>query len=265
VSGRTRLGGVNYLNVQPLVYGLGRDPAFDLRFDPPSVCAVLLKDGAIDLGMIPTIEYARAQEYSIVPGLSIASPGAVASVALFSKVPIAHVRSIAADTSSRTSVALLHILCARRFGIAPAFTPMAPSAATMIARADAALLIGDAALFLDHDALGLTKIDLGAEWLAMTGLPFVYAFWAGRAGAATPEVVRRLQRARDEGVARTDEIAAAYSPGDPARIAVGARYLRDNMQYGLGGPEREALARYYAEAAALGLIPAARTPTFFDE
>jgi chorismate dehydratase len=142
---------------------------------------------------------------------------------------------------------------------------MAPSIDEMIASCDAALLIGDPALFLDHQARGLTKIDLGAEWRSMTGLPFVYAFWAGREGAVDPDGIRRLQCARDEGVQHPDEIAAAYSPGDARCTGIGAEYLRDNMQYGLGEPERAAIARYYHEAAALGLIPAPVPPTYFDE
>jgi len=262
---RVRIGAVHYLNVRPLVHGLDAEPRFDLRFDPPSRCAALLAEDAIDLGMIPTIEYARAGGYRIVPGCSIASFGEVASVALFTRVPLERVRSIAADTSSRTSVALLQILCARRFGIAPVFQPMPPDPAAMLAACEAALIIGDPALFLDSVALGLTKVDLGAEWRALTGLPFVWAFWAGRADAADPGVVRRLNGARDEGIRHLDEIAAAYSPGDPRRIAIGAQYLRDNMRYGLGEAEQAALAAYYREAAALGLAPSATAPVFFDE
>ena len=260
----TRLGAVHYLNVRPLVYRLQEDPAFDLRFDAPSRCALLLEAGEIDLGMIPSIEFARGDDYRIVPGLSISSLGDVASVALFSRVPVSQVRRIAADTSSRTSIALLEILCARHFHVRPVLEPMAPDPGRMLAACDAALLIGDPALFLDHDAMGVAKIDLGAEWLAMTGLPFVWAMWVGRRGAADAEVIRRLQHARDEGVAHTDEIAEAYSRGDARRIAVGAQYLRDNMRYGLGEPEQAAIATYYREAAALGLAPAARTPRFFD-
>ncbi|HSL22347.1 MAG TPA: menaquinone biosynthesis protein [Vicinamibacterales bacterium] len=259
----TRLGAVHYLNVRPLVYGLERDARFSLRFDAPSRCASLLALGEIDLGMIPSIEYARAADYRIVPGLSISSCGEVASVALFSPVPVERVRTVAADTSSRTSVALLQVLCARRFCIAPEFRPMPPSPHEMLAACDAALIIGDPALFLDHAALGVQKIDLGAEWLALTGLPFVWAFWAGRACAADRDLVARLQRARDEGVDRPDEIATAYSGGDAARASVGARYLKDNMRYGLGEPERAAIARYYREAAALGLAPAV-APAFYD-
>lgn len=260
----TRLGAVHYLNVRPLVYRLDRDPHFALRFDAPSRCSDLLKSGAIDLGMIPSIEFARAADYRIVPGLAIGSHGPVASVALFTKGPVDTIRTIAADTSSRTSVALLRILCARRFRIDPAFTPMAPDPAAMLARADAALIIGDPALFLDHQSMGVTKVDLGAEWSGMTGLPFVWAFWAGRRGAIDRHGVERLQLARDYGVEHTDEIGDAYCAGDPPRIAIARDYLRDNMRYGLGDAERRALETYYGYAAELGLIDVPRRPEFYE-
>lgn len=264
-SAVTRLGAVHYLNVRPLVYGLARDPSFAIRFDAPSRCAELLRDGEIDLGMIPSIEFARGENYRIVPGLSISSFGEVASVALFSKVPVERIRTIAADTSSRTSATLLQVLCARRFGIAPEFRPMDPSADQMLEACDAALLIGDPALFLDHGAMGVEKIDLGAEWRTLTGLPFVWAMWVGRAGAIEAAVTRRLWCARDEGVRHGDEIAAEYSPGDARRIAIGQQYLRDNMRYGLGEPEQAAIVTYYREAAVLGLAPAGMIPRFFDQ
>ena len=104
---RVRLGAVGYLNARPLVYGLEASPQFELRFDVPSKCAELLHEGAIDLGLIPSIEYNHPitrTEYSIVPDLAIASSGPVASVAIYSQRPMPDVRSIALDTSSRTSV-----------------------------------------------------------------------------------------------------------------------------------------------------------------
>jgi chorismate dehydratase len=107
-----RLGAVDYLNARPLVYGLElRNDLFSLRFDVPSKCAALLHEGSIDVGMIPSIEYQRGSDYRIVPGLGIISDGPVASVALFTMRPMDGIRSIAADTSSRTSYALLKILC----------------------------------------------------------------------------------------------------------------------------------------------------------
>ena len=123
-----RLGAVDYLNARPLVYGLElRSDLFSLRFDVPSKCAALLHEGSIDVGMIPSIEYVRGSDYRIVPSLGIISDGPVASVALFTMRPMDGIRSIAADTSSRTSYALLRILCVERFGIDPDFQPMAPT------------------------------------------------------------------------------------------------------------------------------------------
>ena len=174
---RVRLGAVGYLNARPLVHGLDtRTDLFDVRFDVPSRCATLLHEGGTDLGMIPSIEYLRGPEpYRIVPDLGIISDGEVASVALFSRVPLAEVRRIGLDTSSRTSAGLTRVLCREAWGIDPVFEPVPPGVAAAVEGCDAALLIGDLALFLDHEAAGLTKIDLGAEWTRLTGLPFVRA------------------------------------------------------------------------------------------
>ncbi len=96
--------------------------------------------------------------------MGIVSEGPVASVALFSARAIGEIRSIAVDTSSRTSTGLLRVLCREKFGIEPEFVPMPPAIDPMIERCDAALVIGDPALYLDHQAAGLGKIDLGEQW-----------------------------------------------------------------------------------------------------
>jgi chorismate dehydratase len=263
VTAPVRLGAVSYLNVRPLVYGLDARPDVSLRFDVPSECARLLERGDIDLGMVPSITYLDRPGDRIVPGVCIGSDGPVASVALFTRRPIVEVRSIALDTSSRTSAALVQILCRRRFGIAPEFTPHAPDVMSMLAIADAALLIGDTALFLDHRAHGVEKLDLGALWTEMTGLPFVWAFWSGRPDAASVETVGVLQQAANDGFAHLDAIGAAYCKGDPVWIPVAQRYLRENLTYDLSGRALEGLRIYYREAADLGLVPAATEPQFF--
>ena len=256
-----RLGAVDYLNVRPLVAGLNRDPMFSLRFDPPSVCATLLRDGEIDLGMIPSIAYQHHESYRVVFDIAIASDGPVASVALFTRVPVPRIRSIAADTSSNTSVALLRVLCAEHFHITPEIRPAAPDLKSMLSNADAALLIGDPALFADHEGLGVEKVDLGAEWTALTGLPFVWAFWAGRRDAVDSAAIERLLDAKREGLAASDAIAddyaAAYSArtGIPADAELARRYLRENIKYDLGVREVTALGRFYEAALRAGVIP----------
>jgi len=257
-----RLGAVGYLNARPLVYGLElKTDLFSLRFDVPSKCAALLHEGSIDVGMIPSIEYVRGRDYRIVPGLGIVSDGPVASVALFTTRPLDSVRSIAADTSSRTSYALLRILCVERFGIDPDFQPMPPDPESMLHRCDAALLIGDPALFLDHERLGANKIDLGEEWKALTSLPFVWAFWAGRRDALSSDAVNALIAARDQGTAASAEIAAAYC--GPERAARGEAYLRENIQYSLGSREQAGLMKYYELAQYHGVVNSVSPPLFY--
>ena len=267
---RVRVGAVSYLNTKPLVWGLETAEAFDLRFDVPSRCAALLHAGETDLGLIPSIEYLRGPvDYRIAPGLSLASRGAVDSVAIYTPKDLRDVRTVAMDTSSRTSAALVRVLCARRFGIAPEFVQHAPGLEAMLTACDAALLIGDNALFLDHAAVEgavgrpVQKFDLGAEWFALTGLPFVYAFWAGRPGVLDADAVSRLQAARDAGLAHVEEIATRDYPGDAVRQATAARYLRDNMKYHLGADECAGLAQFYRYAAELQLVTDAREIRFF--
>jgi chorismate dehydratase len=267
-----RLGAVSYLNTRPLVRGLDERPdLFTVRFDVPAVCASLLHEGAVDVGLIPAIEYLRG-DYRIVPGIAIGSDGPVDSVAIFTSVPIEQVRTLALDPSSRTSIALTRILCARRWGIAPEFVG-ADGVATPPAGAvesapggravDAMLVIGDPAFEVANQFPALEKIDLGAEWRSMTGLPFVYAFWAGRAGALDPEQVAALQAARARGEREVAAIARETGEGSPVRERRNLEYLRDTLRYGLGEREIAGLERFHALAVELGLA-AARPLTFFS-
>lgn len=272
-----RLGAVEYLNARPLAFRLDRCPRFDVRFDWPSRCAALLHDGVVDLGLIPSIEYLRApasargpQAYRIVPDLAVTSRGAVASVAIFTTKPIRDVRSIALDTSSRTSVALTRVLCSRVFGINPELRPHGPDLPAMLLVNDAALLIGDRALLLQSGPLRLgdreatvEKIDLGDAWRGATGLPFVYAFWAGRGGAITAEDVRLLQAARDAALNDLETVSAEYFGDDPALVSLGTRYLRDNISYRLGEDERAGLTLFYQYAVEAGAVDALDVLRFF--
>ncbi|MGE0704055.1 MAG: menaquinone biosynthetic enzyme MqnA/MqnD family protein [Vicinamibacterales bacterium] len=280
-----RLGAVEYLNARPLVYRLERRQGFEVRYDVPSRCADLLHEGAIDVGLIPSIEYLRAPreaEYRIVPDLAIGSNGPVASVMLYTIRPVSRVRSLALDVSSRTSVALVRVFCARRFHIDPALETRGPDLPSMLAGADAALIIGDAALLLDDASLGqvagevarkrgeprsaieIEAIDLGQQWTELTGLPFVYAFWAGRSGVLTAGDIAALQETRDAGVAHVKEVAREYFQTQPERQELGERYLRDNIRYGLGDAERAGLETFYRYAAEAGVVESPGPVRFFD-
>ncbi len=260
-----RIGAVGYLNARPLTWALDRSPeCWQVRYDLPAVCARLLYDGEVDLGLVPSIEYLRSEEYRFVPGVGIGSRGPVASVALFTRRPVSEIRHIALDTSSRTSVTLIRVLCHHRFRIAPEFVPHGPDLAAMVRDYDAGLLIGDPALEADAAALGVTKIDLGSEWTAMTGLPFIYAAWTGRAGAIGAGEMRLLQEAQEEGMRSFPEIAAEYGKGDATATQRALVYLRDNMRYGLGSDEERGLQLFLDYAADLGLAPRKRRLEFFQ-
>ena len=259
-----RIGAVGYLNARPLTWALDRSPdRWAVRYDVPSACAARLREGSVDLGLIPSIEYLQSPEYRLVPGVGIGSRGAIASVALYTRRPLDQIRHVALDTSSRTSVALVRVLCHHHFRIAPEFVPHGPDLAAMTRECDAGLLIGDPAFEADHASLGLAKVDLGEAWTALTGLPFVYAAWTGRPGAVAPADVAALQEAQGEGVRATDAIAAEYGGGDAARAARAAVYLRDNVKYGLGSEEAAGLQLFLDYAADLGLAPMRRTLEFF--
>jgi chorismate dehydratase len=258
-----RLGAVSYLNTKPLVEGLDAHPElFVIRYDVPAQCAALLHENRIDLGLIPAIEYLRG-DYRIVPDVAIGSDGEVASVAIFSRVPVSSIRTLALDISSRTSVSLTRILCALHWRITPKFTHAEPDLRSMLSRTDAALVIGDPALEVDTDALGISKFDLGVEWQSLTGLPFVYAMWSGREGVLSSAHLQALQAARAAGEAAIGAIARRESGGEPARATLFEQYLRDNLRYQLGEREIAGLRRFHELAAELGLVPGLRPLRFY--
>ena len=263
---KIRVAAVEYINALPLVQGLDAQPdLFAMQSDVPARCAALLHDGTVDLGLIPSIEYLQRPNYRIVPGVAVASSGPVASVALFSKRPATAIRSVAVDSSSRTANALLRILCAQWFDIDPTYVKMRPDLDPMLKRCDAALIIGDHALFVDHETAGLEKVDLGEEWSTMTGMPFVWAVWAGRAGVVGQAHLAALLAARDRGVAARDEIAGrCVAPDDEEKLETVRNYLRDNVEYVLDDRRVASLKKFYEKANEVGVVPALRPVRFYD-
>lgn len=260
---RVRVSAVSFLNARPLVHGLeALTDLFAVSYDLPSTCAQRLHAGDVDLGLVPAIEYLRG-DYRLVPEMAIGSDGPVLSVALFTRRPIAAVRTLALDDSSRTSVALTRILCARRWGIAPDLRPHAPDLAGMLDACDAALLIGDPAFDADPAALGAEKIDLGEAWRQLTGLPFVYAAWTGRPGVLEPAHLEALRRVRDAGLAARDAIAGDYAAATGRSPAAVASYLRDNLSYTFGPRERAGLERFFALAVEAGIVPPGPAVRFY--
>ena len=258
-----RVGCVKYLNARPLWHGLGKRPdLFSLKYAVPSRVSSWLHSGEVDLALVSSIEY--GPRYRVVPGAAVTSIGPVASVAAFSRTPLTRARSVALDSSSRTSAALMRILCAEWFDIEPEFVTMEPNLPAMLQRCDAALLIGDRALFVDHVGMGLRKHDLCEEWRGMTRLPFVFAFWTGRPDALTPAHLQAVRDSRRDGVTALDDMACAHYPNNETLAATGRAYLHKNIQYRFDVDCFASLQRFYTSACKLGIIQQAQPVLFYD-
>ena len=257
-----RIATISYLNTAPLMWDFDHGTLrreFEVEYCTPADCAQRLKAGSTDIGIIPVIAYADIADLSLVPGVCIASRGPVKSILLISKVPTTEIKTVAVDTSSRTSVALLRILLKKIDRIEPQFVPMAPQLAPMLAKCDAALLIGDAALTAKRE--GFHAYDLGEEWAKLTDKPFVFAFWAVRNPAldstgTAARLVRAFQQSRNHGIESSsiDRSAEVWSRQLGMNENEIKDYLSRNINYYLTDDCVEGLMLFYEYAVECGVI-----------
>jgi chorismate dehydratase len=247
---------VSYLNTTPLVWGMlhGRQRGrFELDFRTPAGCADQLAAGAADIGIVPSFELTR-QDLEIIPGAGIACHGPVRSILLISSRPAPEIRTLAADSSSRTSVELARVILDRRHGAEPEFLPHAPDLEAMLQIADAALIIGDPALRIDPASLPHHVYDLGAEWVEMTGMPMVFAVWAGRRGVVTPEVAEAFRDSCRYGRSHIEEIVASEAASRGFAPTLVREYLTRHIVHELAARDYEGMDLFlnYARLAASG-------------
>lgn len=215
----------------------------DLTFSLPSVCAEELEGGKIDVGLAPIAEIVR-QGLEIVSDVGITCRGAVRSILLFSRVPWEKVRTLAADAGSRTSVQLACVILRERYGVQPKVTARKPELPAMLESSDAALVIGDPALRIDPENAGIACLDLGAEWLALTGLPMVFAAWAAKPGTVRPEIRQLTAASYNFGEDRIGEIVEAEYRERGVDRDLADRYLRQYIRYEIGAEERQAIQKF---------------------
>ena len=240
----------------PLVAGLRDGPQrglLDLRFEIPSVCAALLQSGEVDIGLVPAIELER-QPLHIITGQGIASRGAVASILLISKVPLSQVRTLAADSSSRTSIVLAQIWLQAQFGVKPVVISAAPDLPAMLAQADACMVIGDPALQVDVSTAPGAIFDLGAEWTELTGLPFVYAVWAARTDFDSAYAEGVLEASWQFGKSRIRQIALSEASRHGVDQELAVRYLSRNIQFEIDEDCMKGLSRFRSLGRSMGLV-----------
>ncbi len=175
---KIRVGAVSYLNTKPLLYGFEQgmmSESVDVKIDYPSIIASMLLENAIDVGLVPVAVIPEMNEHYIISDYCIGCDGEVASVCLFSEVPLDKIEKILLDYQSRTSQDLLKILIKEHWKINPAFEDTSGEFQSGISGTTAALLIGDRAL--EQRKISTFIYDLGYEWKNFTGLPFVFAAW----------------------------------------------------------------------------------------
>jgi cyclic dehypoxanthinyl futalosine synthase len=268
VSGdRVRVAAVGYLNARPLYEGLDREPAsarFTLDCAAPSEVARRIAEDEAELALMPVAAAATIGDLRLVRGAAIGARGAVRSVIIASDCRIEDIEELAVDLSSRTSVVLARLLLrARHHGREPRLFGMGPrEAIAHIGGTRGALVIGDPALEIEGRFPHV--LDLGLDWMALTGLPFVFAAWCGRYGAISAADERLLERAKAAGLERRDAIADEHAARSGLPAASLRAYLREAIRYDLGDDERRGLERFFHEAASAGLLPRAQV-RFFDE
>lgn len=204
----------------------------------PSNIAASLTSGTIDIGLVPVAVLPSLSEKFIVSDYCISCFGKVASVCIFSEVPMEEIEEIYLDYQSRTSVELAKILLREYWKTAPVLTPAPRDFIDKIGGSRAAVVIGDRALRLQNSATYI--YDLGEAWKDHTGLPFVFAVWVGRNNFGS-EFIREFNAANSAGFDHLDEIIAAeeypYYPLD--------HYYRENVQYKLDPAKVEAMKLFW--------------------
>ncbi|MBS1805759.1 MAG: menaquinone biosynthesis protein [Acidobacteria bacterium] len=240
---------------------------YKLNWMLPSQCADQLASGDADIGLVPIASLAVIPGLRILPGCTIASKHSVRSLLLVhhASQPIAKIRSVAADTASRTTIAYTRILFHKWRNANVPFIPMAADLDSMLERADAAILIGDPALMaleeranrFERTGEQLVYLDLAQEWRNLTGLPFVSAVWGATAwGSPLDETVAQdMIRSRDHGLQNIDALVKHWSRQLPLSEQTIRSYLTNNIHYILDEECIEGMRGFFRMAAEARVLP----------
>jgi chorismate dehydratase len=271
---RIRIAAINFLNPAPLMWDFEHPPLdgplgqrYQIDRMLPSECATRLASGTADIGLIPIAALATTPGLRILPGCTIASKGRVRSLLLVRRghQPLAALRSVAADTASRTTLAYTRILFHRWGNPGVPFLPAAADLDTMLQRADAAILIGDPALMaleeqanrFERTGEELVYHDLAEEWRKATGLTFVSAVWssAARGNLLDKSVAEDFIQSRNHGLKNIDALVAEWSHRLPIPEETIHSYLTANIHYVLDDECIEGMKGFFRMAEETGVLP----------
>jgi chorismate dehydratase len=237
---KIKVGIVNYLNTAPLIYGLENGPIkneIELIPDYPSNLARDLKDGSIDLGLVPVAIIPELKEWFLNGDYCIGATGSVASVCLFSDVPLEKVEKVLLDYQSRTSVELAKILLRDHWKLSPELVPAKLGYQSEIKGTTAGLVIGDRSF---QQRLASPYIyDLGEAWKAFTGLPFVFAAWISNK-PLNRDFIRIFNEANAVGLNDLEKVIALH----PYKLFDLHKYYTECISYILDEPKKRGLERF---------------------
>lgn len=242
-----RIGTVSYTNAYPLIEYLTQVcPDAEIISVVPSRLGTLMSHGEVDVALLSSIELLKHPEYQYLPNISISSDGAVGSVLLFSHKPAHEIKTVALDQSSLTSIILTRILFQEHWRLKPEYVSYTPPVENGLAFADAALAIGDAGLLAENQYPFC--YDLGAEWKAMTGLPFVFALWIAQPGFNTERWLPDFLEAKEMGLSNLEPIVKKCTAVLPLPEERFYRYFQENLRYDLGERELEGMKLFFDKA-----------------
>jgi chorismate dehydratase len=237
------VGAVSYLNTKPLIYGFQQGKMKDdieLTFDYPAKIAAALLKNEIDIGLVPVAIIPEMEEYHIIGDYCISSEGEVASVCLFSEVPLQEIETVLLDYQSRTSVMLAQVLMKEYWKIAPIIKNATHDFRSEIKGKTAAIVIGDRAL--EQRKISKYQYDLGLAWKEYTGLPFVFAAWVSNK-PLDAEFITAFDKANEEGLNNIDTVVAL----NPYPVFDLKKYYTDHIKFKLNSAKRAAIALFLSK------------------
>lgn len=243
LSAKIKVAAVSYLNTKPLLWGIERSPVIremDLLLDYPAKLAKSLIEGAIDMALLPVAVLPLIEGGRIVSDYGIAADGEVASVCIFSQVPMEEIEVVYLDYQSRTSVRLAEILLKKHWKKEVVFKTAPENYIDLIGDTVAGVIIGDRALQVRPDFKYI--YDLSEEWKNYTGLPFVFAAWI--ANKELPVAfLEDFNKANAAGLSHLDKVIAE----NPYPYYSLYTYYTDNIHYYLNEEKRKGLSLFLEE------------------
>lgn len=243
-----RISAVSYLNTKPFLYGLFTHPVkseIDLRLDVPSECARKLRNGEVDLALLPVGALRDLPEYKLISDYCIGADGSVRTVCIYSQVPIEQVQEVYLDPDSRTSVLLCKYLLQDYWRSPVKFMQGRPGYEQLIKGTTAGLMIGDKAL--DQELRSAYVYDLAEYWKKMTGLPFTFAVWVSTQ-SLDQDFINSFNAALAQGLARIDELVMLME-NTRAHFDV-YTYYKENISYLLDQDKRDSMKLFLEKTAA---------------